>query len=246
MKMKLTGHCVLVTGGSTGIGFAIAKRLAERGNKVIIASSSKDKLTQAVQACPSLIAIPCNLEKSEDIPAFTEKLLFEHPDLNMIINNAGIQLNYDLLKEPDIQNKINREIQVNLTSTIQLCSSLLPHFVKQPQAAIVNVSSGLGLVPKKSAPVYCATKAAVHLFTKSLRYQLASTPVKVFEIIPPLVDTEMTKGRGSGKITPDQLVDEFVMSFERDQYEMLIGKTKLLSLINRIAPSLADKIMREA
>ncbi|KRF05484.1 hypothetical protein ASG89_20360 [Paenibacillus sp. Soil766] len=242
--MKLTGHCILITGGSAGIGFALAKRLVEMGNQVIIASRNGNRLEQAVQACPALIAYPCNLENPADIDIFTQEVLKAHPDLSILINNAGIQLNYDFLREPDTSNKINREIQINLTSTIQLCSSFLSHFTKKPHAAIVNVSSGLGLAPKKSAPVYCATKAAVHLFTKSLRYQLEATNVKVFEIIPPLVSTEMTEGRGKGKITPDQLVDEFIQGFERDRYEILIGKVKLLRLIQRIYPSVADKLLK--
>ncbi len=109
-------------------------------------------------------------------------------------------------------------------------------------AAIVNVSSGLGLVPKMQAPVYCGTKAGVHLFSKSLRYQLKQ--IKVFEIIPPLVDTQMTTGRGKGKISPKKLVDEFIDSFHKDKFEVSIGKVKLLKIINRISPSIAERIMK--
>jgi short-subunit dehydrogenase involved in D-alanine esterification of teichoic acids len=114
----------------------------------------------------------------------------------------------------------------------------------QPEAAVVNVSSGLALVPKKSAPVYCGTKAGLHLFTKALRYQLEGSPVKVFEIIPPVVDTPMTAGRGRGKISPKQLVEEFMRAFAKNQFEVNIGKVKLLRLINRLLPSLADRIMK--
>ncbi|OAS17096.1 SDR family oxidoreductase [Paenibacillus oryzisoli] len=242
--MKLTGHCILITGGSAGIGLSLAKRLVEKGNTVIIASSNIHRLHQAVQACPALIAYPCDLHNPDGIDEFARTMVQAHPDLDILINNAGIQFNYDFLQETDVRNQIYREIQINLTSTIQLCSNFLAHLTTKPNAAIVNVSSGLGLVPKKSAPVYCATKAAVHLFTKSLRYQLEATNVKVFEIIPPLVDTEMTAHRGKGKISPDQLASEFIQGFERDRYEMLIGKTKLLSLLQRISPSLADKILK--
>ncbi len=109
-------------------------------------------------------------------------------------------------------------------------------------SAIVNVSSALGLVPKMQAPVYCGTKAGIHIFSKSLRYQLDK--VKVFEIIPALVDTEMTAGRGKGKISPQQLADEFIRAFKKNLYEVSIGKVKLLKIINRIGPRLADKIMK--
>ncbi len=127
---------------------------------------------------------------------------------------------------------------------VTLCGLLLPVLSVQPQAAIVHVTSGLGLVPKKSAPVYCATKAGLHLFTKALRYQLEGSPVKVFEIIPPVVDTPMTAGRGSRKISPQQLVDEFMRAFERDRFEVSIGKVKLLRLISRLAPAVADRILK--
>jgi short-subunit dehydrogenase involved in D-alanine esterification of teichoic acids len=111
-------------------------------------------------------------------------------------------------------------------------------------AAIVNVSSGLGIVPKQSAPVYCGSKAGLHLFTKSLRWQLENSRIKVFEIIPPIVDTFMTQGRGRGKISPEVLVDEFWNGFQNDKYEMAIGRTKLLVFIHRFLPKLADRIMR--
>lgn len=125
---------------------------------------------------------------------------------------------------------------------MQLINALIPILQKNEHPAIVNVSSGLAFVPKASAPVYCASKAAIHIFTKSLRYQLPQ--FKVFEIIPPLVDTEMTKGRGKGKITPQQLVNEFIRSFEKDRWEINIHKVKLLRLIQRVSPALADRIMK--
>lgn len=120
-----------------------------------------------------------------------------------------------------------------------------PKLLEKKEAAIVNVSSGLGLVPKESAPVYCASKAGLHIFSKSLRYQLESTNVKLFEIIPSLVDTDMTKGRGKGKLIPEQLVEEFWKNFVKDKYEIKIGKVKLLHLINRISPKLAESIMKK-
>ena len=124
----------------------------------------------------------------------------------------------------------------------KLITLLLPVLNAHSNAAIVNVSSGLGLVPKMSAPVYCGTKAGIHIFTKSLRYQLDK--IKVFEVLPPLVATDMTAGRGKGKISPEQLVDEFIRGFAKDKLEMNIGKVKLLKRINRLVPRLAEKIMK--
>jgi len=165
------------------------------------------------------------------------------PRLNIVINNAGVQYNYDLGAEDDLH-KIEREVTVNFTSPMKLCSALLPILKKQPESAIVNVSSGLGFVPKKSAPIYCGTKAAIHLATMSLRYQCDGTSVKVFEIIPSLIDTPMTAGRGKGKISPDELVEEFLLKFKKDQYEINIGKVKVLRLLQRIAPNFANRILR--
>src|SRR5690606_16065429 len=125
------------------------------------------------------------------------------------------------------------EININLTAPIKLTASLLPVLQVNSNSAIVNVSSGLAIVPKTKSAVYCGTKAAIHIFSKSLRYQLEN--VKVFEIIPPLVDTEMTKGRGNGKITPQRLVDEFIKAFKSNRYEVNIHKVKLLRIVNRIS-----------
>ena len=125
-----------------------------------------------------------------------------------------------------------------------MCLPIL--LLRQPESAIVNVSSGLGLVPKQSAPVYCATKAGLHIFSKALGYQLAHTGVRVMEVIPPLVDTPMTAGRGRNKLSPEQLVDEFLRGFARNQREINIGKVGLLRLIQRISPALADRILKNS
>ncbi len=166
----------------------------------------------------------------------------EHPDTNILDNNVGIQHNYYFGEEDAHLGKIEQEININFLAPIKLISLLLPSLQMNPNAAIVNVSSGLGLVPKKQAPVYCGTKAGIHIFSKALRYQLKN--VKVFEIIPPLVDTQMTAGRGKGKISPEELVDEFIDAFKKDHYEINVGKVKLLRIINRLSPALAENIMK--
>jgi len=134
-------------------------------------------------------------------------------------------------------------VTVNFLSPLKLIALLLPTLQNNENPAIVNVSSGLALVPKMDAPIYCGTKAGIHIFSKSLRDQLENR-IKVFEIIPALVDTAMVAGRGKGKIPPQKLVDEFIKAFKKDKYEINIGKVKLLRIINRIWPSFADKIMK--
>lgn len=224
-----------------GIGLAMAKRFAALNNKVIIAARSEHKLKAVKELLPEADTIQCDLAKPADIDKLVHTVEQQYPQLNILINNAGVQYNYDFLTEPDVHQKAVHEIETNLTVPIKLIAHLLPVLEQNDNAAIVNVSSSLGMVPKANAPVYCGTKAGLHIFTKALRYQLNHT--KVFEVVPALVDTAMTQGRGTGKISPDQLVDEFIRGFERNKYEINIGKVKLLRMIQRIAPALADKII---
>ncbi len=180
--------------------------------------------------------------------ALDELVLFieqKHPDLNILINNAAVQYNYNFMDEPNIVNKADYEISANLTTPVKLTALLLPVLLKNNPSTIVNVSSGLAISPKMTAPVYCATKAAIHSFTKALRYQLQDTGIKVFEIIPPIVETPMTEGRGKSKISVGQLANEFLANFSKERYESYIGKAKLLRLIHRISPLLADAIMKK-
>ncbi len=239
--MKQSGHNVLITGGSTGIGLALAKRFLKEENRVIIIGRDMEKLQKVKELHPSVITEAADISKDNDRQLLVDK----YGDIDILINNAGIQYNYEFSEEKNASSYIEKELNTNLVAPILLIELFLPSLLQKEEAAIVNVSSGLGLVPKESAPVYCASKAGVHIFSKALRYQLEHTKIKLFEIIPPLVDTEMTSGRGHGKITPEQLAKEFWEDFKKDKYEMPIGKVKLLQVINRIAPKIADRIMRK-
>ncbi|WP_338790985.1 SDR family NAD(P)-dependent oxidoreductase [Bernardetia sp. MNP-M8] len=240
--MKLESNKILITGATAGIGEALLYQFLDYDNQIIAVGRNKEKLKALAQKDKRIIPFCADISKEDDIENLILFIEQEHKDLNILINNAGIQYNYHFLEEKHIIPKLENEINVNLLAPLKLISLLLPILEINQNAAIVNVSSGLGLIPKMTAPVYCATKAAIHIFSKSLRYQLQNT--KVFEIIPPLVDTEMTKGRGTGKITPQQLAKEFIKTFKKDKFEVEIGKVKLLKIINRISPFLADRIMR--
>jgi len=146
----------------------------------------------------------------------------------------------------EVGETIAEEIRLNLTAPIQLTARLLPHLAAQRQAAIVNVTSGVGIVPKQSAPVYCATKAGLRLYTAALRHQLAATDIRVFELIPPLVDTAMTEGRGSGKMSPKEVADRFWAAFARDRLEVPVGKIRLLKLLHRAAPRFAENLLKNS
>jgi len=244
--MKLNNNTILITGGTSGIGLELVRQFYERKNKLIVTSSNQSNLEKLKDKFPSIITIVCNLADSSSVHQLISKCLSDHGEINLVINNAGIQYNYNWLEEKDGYAKIANEICVNFTSPMQIIYGLLPVLLNKREAAIVNVSSGLALVPKKSAPIYCATKAAIHNGTKALRYQLENTTVKVFEIIPPLVETPMTEGRGKDKISPKQLVDEFIPNFINNKYESFIGKTKILRLIQRLSPARADSILKNS
>ncbi|KAB5488917.1 SDR family oxidoreductase [Flagellimonas hadalis] len=242
--MKATGNTILITGGSSGIGFALAKRFLDLDNKVIITGRNKEKLQRIKALYPTIECFPGDLTDKNSLDELVFFIEQNHFDLNVLVNNAAVQHNYQFSEEQNLLYKVDYEISTNLTAPIKLTALLLPLLLRNKNSAVINVGSGLFIAPKKTAPVYCATKSAIHSFSKTLRYQLEETNIKVFEIIPALIDTPMTEGRGKSKLTPEQLVDEFMHNFRSDKLESYIGKTKLLKLINRLSPKLSDRIMK--
>lgn len=238
--MNIAHNTVLITGGTSGIGFALAQRFLREGNAVIVTGTNAKKVEVVKSRLPK---ITIELADMRDRLAL-DKLVYSYPDVNILINNAGVQYNYDFADPAIAIEQIETELDINLLSPLYLTKLFLPQLLRHPIAAIINVSSGLGIVPKQSAPIYCASKAALHSFTKTLRWQLEATSIRVFEIIPPIVDTAMTRGRGRDKIKPETLVEEFWRNFSQDRYEMRIGKTKLLFVLQRLMPTLAERIMR--
>jgi NAD(P)-dependent dehydrogenase (short-subunit alcohol dehydrogenase family)/enamine deaminase RidA (YjgF/YER057c/UK114 family) len=162
-------------------------------------------------ANPGLIAVEADMTNRSAL----DRLVASYPDVTVLVNNAGVQYSYDLADAATPLALLDAELDTNLVGPLYLTRRLLPQLLRAEQAEIVNMSSLLGLLPKQSAPVYCASKAALHSFTQTLRWQLEGTPVKVFEIIPPLIDTAMTAGRGTGKISPAALADAFWHAYER-------------------------------
>jgi uncharacterized oxidoreductase len=238
--MKTTGNIVLITGGTSGIGLAIARKFLDEGNEVIVTGTNADKAAAVQSELPNL---KIELADIRDRSAL-DRLVSEYPDVNILINNVGIQYNYEFADPKILSAQIDAELDINLVAPLYLTKQFLPQLLKKQSAAVINVSSGLAIVPKQSAAIYCASKAALHSFSRSLRWQLEDTSVKVFEIIPPIVDTPMTAGRGKGKISPEALVAEFWNNFGRDRYEIQIGKTKLLVMLDRIMPKLAEQFIR--
>jgi len=240
--MKINNNKILITGATAGIGKALTETFLKLDNQIIAVGRNKEKLNELEKLDNRIIPFQCDISKQEELDRLTLFIEQEHQDLNILINNAGIQYNYNFARERQLLHKVEYEINVNFLAPLKLITLLLPTIQTNDNSAIVNISSGLAIVPKAQAPVYCGTKAGIHIFSKSLRYQLDK--VKVFEIIPPIVETAMTEGRGKRKISPQRLVDEFIKAFKKNKYEVNIHKVKLLRIINRISPSIADRIMR--
>lgn len=238
--MKTQSHTVLITGAGSGIGLALAKKFHAAGNQLILVGRRAAALQSAAEQLPGACIYPADIRESEQRTA----LLQRHPHISILVNNAAIQRNSPLRDQSAAD--IRDELETNLLAPILLTHAYLPHLMQQSEAAIINITSGLALVPKASASIYCASKAGLHSFSQSLRWQLTGSDVKVFEILPPLVDTAMTAGRGKGKISPDALADRFWHAFTHNRYHIPIGKTRVLSVIQRLSPALAARIMRNA
>lgn len=188
--MQLTGHTVLVTGGSSGIGFALAQRFRKEGNEVIICGRRADALERTKAEIPGVHALVGDTGTAESREALWAEVTAKFPKVDVLVNNAGIQNKIDALA-PEPWKVLQQEIGINLEGPIHLSFLAIPHLAKQPHAAILNVSSGLAFSPMATMPIYCATKAALHSFTLSLRHQLRKTSIEVIEIIPPAVRTNL-------------------------------------------------------
>jgi uncharacterized oxidoreductase len=189
--MKTTGNTILITGGGSGIGRGLAEAFYKQGNTVIIAGRRQSALDETTKANPGMKSAVLDIESAEAIRAFGAKMAKEYPTLNVVIHNAGIMRPENVLSEPAEVKDAEAIITTNLLGPIRLTAALLPQLKKQPSATIMTVTSGLAYLPMALTPTYCATKAAIHSYSLTLRYQLQSTNVEVLELVPPYVQTEL-------------------------------------------------------
>ena len=189
--MQMTGNTILITGGGSGIGRALAEAFHKLGNQVIIAGRRKALLDAVTGENPGMKSAVLDVQDPAKLRAFTTEIAAKFPALNVLINNAGIMKPENLNKEPVDVADAEATIVTNLLAPIRLTASLLPLLKKQSHSTVMTVSSGLAFVPMALTPTYCATKAAIHSYTQSLRYQLRNTTIEVLELVPPYVATEL-------------------------------------------------------
>ncbi|MCR9136397.1 MAG: SDR family NAD(P)-dependent oxidoreductase [Alphaproteobacteria bacterium] len=247
--MNLKGQTALVTGGARGIGRELTRQLAGQGARVVMIGRNRETLEEMqTELSGAVTGIPADLSCSQDVDHVIATINELHGTLSVLINNAAIQteMNFFEPAATDYVPRIQRELALNLEAAICLTTGLLPLLRRQPAATIVNVSSGLAIAPKRSAPVYCATKAGLRSFTRAMRYQCAERAphIHVMEAVMALVDTDMTRGRGSGKISPLRAAREIVAGIERGRDEVWVAKAALLPLLHRFSPSLVAHILK--
>lgn len=240
--MKLTDNTVLITGGSSGIGLEISRQFLNRNNKVIITGRDEKKLQHAKQQLDGVAVIRNDVSNPDDVEKLYQQAAANFPELNILINNAGILRTLDLRDSDLSAADLTMEIDINLKGTILMNNVFLPLLKRNNNPAIINVSSGLAFVPLPMTPVYCSTKAAIHSYSLSLRAQLRNTGVKVFELAPPLTETEMIGNfneqdiRGVPVMSVDGMVADFLKGLAKDEYEIRPGLANQLKFMSRFFP----------
>lgn len=242
--MKLKNKRIVITGGTSGIGYEMVKILSPN-NEVIVIARNQIKLERLSQELENVTTFQADLAYLKDVETVADTLVKRFDRIDLLINNAAIQNTPAFLDDDFVYETISQEVTVNFTSVCCLTYLLMPLLMHQDKSTIFNVNSGLALAPKTSSAVYCATKAALNNFTQSLRYQLEQTNIRVQQVFLDLVDTEMTKGRGKNKMSPHSAASQILQGIEKDVEDNYLCKVKLLKVLLRLAPSIAKKIMKK-
>jgi uncharacterized oxidoreductase len=226
--MKLKGNTIFITGGGSGIGRGLAEALHKRGNQVIIAGRRKGRLTEVAKANPGMQWVELNIEDPDSVSAVAGRLIAEYPKLNVLINNAGVMHIDDASAAID-EKLLVTTLTTNVMGPIRMTGALIEHLRRQDDAAVINNSSVLGFVPLAMTAVYSATKAALHSYTLSLRYKLKGTPVKVLEIAPPWVQTDLLGSNNEPRAMPlAEFIEETMRVLGTDAEEILVERAKPL------------------
>src|SRR5256886_2622060 len=247
--MKLTQRTVLITGGSAGIGLAFAVKFVELGNEVIVTGRRQAVLDQVTTKHPKLHTMQSDVADPAQIAALAVRVKSDFPKLDVLMNNAGIML-YKNLKSPDADlTELMAEMNVNVGGVVGTTSALIDVLTGN-KGTVINVSSGLAFVPLPAAPIYSATKAAIHSYTQSLRFQLEETGMEVIELMPPAVKTELSaeiaEGDGITLMTTDELVKQSFASFKTGKLEIRPGQSNQLAFMRRFAPDFINRQLWKA
>jgi uncharacterized oxidoreductase len=230
--MDISGNTVLITGGASGIGLATARAFLDAGSEVIICGRRAERLLEAQKQHPKLHVRTCDVASDRQRNDLVEWVVANFGALNVLVNNAGVQRDVDFTKGIGKFLGGENEIRINLEAPIVLCGMLIPHLTGKKGAAIVNVSSGLGFVPAARMPVYSASKAGLHAFTMALRQQVLPLAIKVFEVVPPAVDTELNpqgranRGGFKANVTPTEFAAAVMKGLASDVFEIGYGMTE--------------------
>jgi len=241
--MQIFDNTMLITGGTSGIGFELARQLGALGNTVILTGRDRSKIDTARQKLPGCHMFQSDVSDPTAIARLHAEIIESFPELNVLINNAGIMRRVDLFAGAADIKSLTDEVEIDLLGAIDMVVQFLPHLKAQKRAAIVNVSSGLAFVPLAAFPIYCAAKAAIHSFTQSLRIQLKDTRITVFELAPPITDTALV-GPDSGtadvvrvkKMPVQTLVKSAIDGLRNDRLEIRPGLSNGLKIMSRVAP----------
>jgi short-subunit dehydrogenase involved in D-alanine esterification of teichoic acids len=244
--MRTKDNTVLITGGSAGIGLAMAKAFVKAGNTVIVCGRNQARLESAREQVLGIHTIQCDVARDDELVGLLHRVERDFPRLNILVNNAAMMDIYDFVDSQRVPERIEHEVRTNLLSPMKLTSLFLPVLQQQAAAAIVIVSSGLAYVPVANVAVYCATKAALHSFSHSLRYRLSKTALRVFELLPPLVDTELVRTLHMPKIQAEQVAEALLTALAREQYEVRVSQVKLLHMVSHLVPALTERMLNKA
>jgi len=247
-KMELKNSTILITGGSNGIGLEFAKQLLQLGASVIVTGRNLSMLQKAKEKFSKLEIIQSDVTNPLDFEVLYKQITKQFSDLNIIINNAGVMRSTGLFdKSVDIEN-VTDEIETNFSGTVRMIHQFLPHLVTKKSAAIINITSGLAYIPFTTSPIYCGTKAGIHIYSQALRLQLKNTSVKVFEVAPPKTDkplqTAISAENDKGKaMKVEDLVSASIQGILKNHYEIRPGLSKVMKLMSRIAPNFFTKLI---
>jgi len=235
--MSFKNKHIIITGGTSGIGLELVRNLVHK-NHIIVISQKGTLPDDLVNTEYPVTLYHANLANKVELESVINLILKHHKSVNVLINNAAIQFTPEFLSDDFNYDTIQTEVNTNFTAVCHLTYLLLPMLLTADEGVIINVNTGLAIAPKQSSAIYCATKSALNSFSKSLSYQLEETSVDVRQVFLPLVETAMTKGRGSNKLNADYVAQRIIKG------DCDIGKVRLLRLINYLAPRLAHRIMR--